>query len=124
MPRDLSDRPFSRQSPAALRVWKQRADNRGRSSTSRSAPSDSSGALEALAERDRSNNRDALAVDDDHLLVVAHAEQPMMRAIDRQSARLRAGRQGPAVRDGESLGIDVGDLALVFDVDEHVPCSI
>src|SRR5437867_3304429 len=47
-----------------------------------------------------------------------------MGAIDCQSARLLAWCDRPAMRDGQVLRVDVDDLILVFDVDEHVSGTV
>src|SRR5450756_861415 len=73
--------------------------------------------------RSDSRTRDYLAgphVDDRHGLVAAASEQPLVHAIDRQSARLRARREWPARLDHERLRIKYRDLALVLDVYVHL----
>ena len=47
-----------------------------------------------------------------------------MCAIDCQAARLFAWCDRPAMCDGQVLRVDVDDLILVFDVDEHVSGAV
>ena len=75
--------------------------------------------VDTFADRGRSEDFAAVGIDNRHHLVVASGEEATVLAIDGQPTGLGAGRERPFRFDREGVGIDRGQLALIFDVDKH-----
>ncbi len=72
----------------------------------------------------RSNHFAGVRIHDDHLLVVARGEEAPILPVHGYARGSFAGRERPAMEYLQRFGIDLGNLILVGNVDEHAALTV
>src|SRR5579864_98211 len=80
--------------------------------------------IHALANGGCGNHLPTISIHHSHHLIAATGKQSTVLLVHSQSAWLLAGSQGPAFYYRSFLGVDAGQLALVFNVDKDTALAV